>query len=199
MLRYSKTLSLALLISVPAIAMETNQQPLIVTQTEVTELTATLCAQGSLEIEKYRLEEIKQQKQDLIKKEEDARQAVNKALQNLLAKKVAKEQARNGAQAIVLDVTAKLLAHQNERDAKVKEFAAQAQAAIAKINADLQKQQEDYNKDADKKAKALAAQKEQAEKDQKESEKALNEINKTIEENKKEVPQKSGRWYFLGY
>lgn len=168
MLRYSKTLSLALLISIPVIAME--DQGTLVTTTEnivlhetvdllplasqlqeenlsKNPLANTVVFSKSLAMENQRLQKLADERKDLDKQETEARKNLNKAIDDLLQSKKTKELALKSTQTLITETSAKLLALQTERDNKVKELAAKKIKDLAKFNTDKDKELTKINDD----------------------------------------------------
>ena len=195
MLRYSKTLSLALLFSLPAVAMENNQQLQVVetsqeaaNSTPSSELLSTTLATGTYEEQQSRLTQIAKVRQGLDKKEEATREARNKALEDLLAKKKFKEDALQGAKITGETLAAQLLAIQKDRDEKAKALASEKDKSINEITLTTDKKVKELATHKERTIKALIAAAEQKIKDdiaKKESEMAT--LTATAEKNKKEI------------
>lgn len=196
MLRYSKTLSLALLFSLPAIAMEKQlvgplTQEEAVADQESPDLTSTIVTSEKYLKELARLEQVEKQRADLDQKATEIREARNMHLEDLLEKKKKKEGAIDGAKTVVADLTAKLLALDLQKEQKAKEIAAEKEKQATEFAAEVERQ-----------TKELTTQKEKALKDQQELEAALTTISETINKADKkdapvEAPKTGGRWYFF--
>lgn len=194
MLRYTKTLSLALLFSLPAFAMEnTDDQALVSASQEETvanELTRTLIYGQSLDRTQAELLQLAEEKKALEEKEAKARDAKKLALAGLEAKKIAHEEAISGAKTGATTIAAQLLALTQERDQKPKD-----------IMENAKKEVDAYNLEAEKKAEALKKQQEALAASKTEHEEALKTIKAKIEKANKQdaAPKTTGRWYLLGW
>ena len=205
MLRYSKTLSLALLFSLPAIAMENKDQQLQIvdeanqeaptTPSELlqTSLLATNYLSSKEDLEKIRTEQedLTKKMQDLEKKQEAKCEVRNKVLTELLEKKKTKESSLDIAKSSVVKVTADITdlekKHQTSTDKIAAEKAAIINALIAKADPKIKEAINEKEKKANElniakaqKLKELNAQKEKALADQKSLEAEIEKINSTI-------------------
>lgn len=145
MLRYTKALSLALLISIPAIAMENPLQhpgALMGPQTQeeaiASNLEATLSLTESYKLQQADLAKLVEEKQKIEDKATAVRENRNQVLDKLLQRRDTKQQSIPGVEATLKAVQQKLIDLQKEKEKKAAELATEYETKAAEL-----KKQED--------------------------------------------------------
>ncbi len=199
MLRYTKTLSLALLFSLPAIAMENKEQALMVVNqaapTSSFDMNSTLNLNATLDKVRAEREQLAKEQKDLAEREAQSQKRENQALTLLLTKQKEAEETLVGAKAAEAKADADLLASEQEESQIPQEIMDKAHLDIAKFRTDHAKAKRELQT---KKEKAAAAIRQNVAALETIRAK-LSEHNKPSAQTQQDAPKNSGLWnYFFG-